>query len=200
MSTSAEVTRGRTITRESAMAGILLVKPIKVRHESKFGIPLGRYIEAQKAPCLDGVASWIMNPPLSFRDDCGCRECRRIRRDIYMPRRSPGCTKPQDTLLPKSLRDAGVQTLGEDDIGVESMSIIQPTIHHTPTRPARSTAKRPHLRHLSNSRDARKDAGETSPNDWVSYLSRGASLLNAGIGPASPWMLYGIVNTYAWMS
>ncbi|TFK47099.1 hypothetical protein OE88DRAFT_1647995 [Heliocybe sulcata] len=73
MPTSAEVTRGRPIARQSAVAGIWLVKPIKVWHESKssikFGIPLSRYIEAQKAPCLDDIASWIMETPLSFIPD-----------------------------------------------------------------------------------------------------------------------------------
>ncbi|KZT25102.1 hypothetical protein NEOLEDRAFT_1178844 [Neolentinus lepideus HHB14362 ss-1] len=126
-----ETTRGRTRVREPPKTGDLLVKPLKAWNEGKANIPVARYIEARAIPCLDGVASWIMETPPLW--DADCEECRRIQRGLYMNPNGHIRTRREGTPLPRNDDLAGVRTSDEDDLGAKSTSVIQPSINFTPS-------------------------------------------------------------------
>ncbi|KZT19559.1 hypothetical protein NEOLEDRAFT_1183262 [Neolentinus lepideus HHB14362 ss-1] len=115
-----ETARGRTSVREPPKTGILLVKPLKAWNEGKANIPVAWYIEARVIPCLDGVASWIMETPLLW---CG----------LYMHPNGHIRTRREGTPLPKNDDLAGVSASDEDDLGIKSTSVAQPTINMIPS-------------------------------------------------------------------
>ncbi|KZT19551.1 hypothetical protein NEOLEDRAFT_1183258 [Neolentinus lepideus HHB14362 ss-1] len=126
-----ETARGRTSIREPSETGILLVKPLKAWNGCKANIPLARYIEARVIPCLDGVASWIMETPPLWDPDC--EECRRIQRGLYMYPSGHIRTRREGTPLPRNDDFAGVWTPDEDDLGAKSTSVTQPNINFKPS-------------------------------------------------------------------
>ncbi|KZT19546.1 hypothetical protein NEOLEDRAFT_1183253 [Neolentinus lepideus HHB14362 ss-1] len=126
-----ETARGRTSIREPSETGILLVKPLKAWNGCKVNIPLSRYIEARVIPCLDGVASWIMETPPLWDPDC--EECRRIQRGLYMHANDPIPTGQEGTPLTKNDDLAGVRAPHEDDLGAKSTSVTQPNINLKPS-------------------------------------------------------------------
>ncbi|KZT18225.1 hypothetical protein NEOLEDRAFT_196013 [Neolentinus lepideus HHB14362 ss-1] len=139
-----ETTRGRTRVREPPNTGILLVKPLKAWNDGKVrlhlldpvctsdqqrkaNIPVARYLEARAIPCLDGVASWIMETPPLW--DADCEECRRIQRGLYTHPNGHIRTRRDRTPLPKN--DDGASD--EDELGTKSTSVAQPNINMIPS-------------------------------------------------------------------
>ncbi|KZT19543.1 hypothetical protein NEOLEDRAFT_1183252 [Neolentinus lepideus HHB14362 ss-1] len=124
-----KVTKRKATVKEppKVQAGIQLVAPLKRWQRSKKAkIPLSRYIEARVAPCLYGVASYIMRTePQSTASHAE----HRLQHGLFLHENGQIHAQREETPMPDTNDDAWDWMPDEEDLDVKTTSATEADIN-----------------------------------------------------------------------